>query len=93
VPESKVRKTAADKRKKNTASAVNQAREEKSRLKHDRTWVPWVFVPVGLLGVLWMVLYNVAGQTLGFMRALGDWNVLIGLVLIVASFFIATLWK
>jgi hypothetical protein len=52
-----------------------------------------VFIPVGLLGVLWMVVWQLAGQSIGFMRALGDWNVAIGLVLIVASFSLMTLWK
>ena len=40
-----------------------------------------------------MVVYNLAGQSIGFMRALGDWNVAIGLGLIVACFSFMTLWK
>ena len=38
-------------------------------------------------------IYNLAGSAVGFMRVLGDWNVVIGLGLIIASFSFMTLWK
>ena len=55
--------------------------------------MPYVFVPVGLIGVIWLVVFYIAGATLPFMAVLGNWNFLIGLGLIAASFFIATFWK
>lgn len=93
MPESKSRKQADLKKKAKQAQDVREKRDSKARLAHDRTWVPWVFVPVGLLGVLWIVTFNLAGNRIGFMQALGGWNVLIGLGLFIASFGIATLWK
>ena len=94
VPESKVRKQAKTKQQQKRALEGNERRSQSERLSGGhRNWVPWVFIPVGLLGVLWMVAYNLAGTQLGFMRALGDWNVAIGLGLIVASFSLMTLWK
>lgn len=93
MPESKTRKEAAEKKKTKRAQDAREARDTKARLAHDRTWVPWVFIPVGLLGVLWIVVYNLAGSKIGFMAALGGWNVIIGLSLFMASFFLATLWK
>lgn len=93
MPESRGRKKAANKRKQREGGELSEARDTKSRLQHDRHWVPWVFVPVGLLGVAWMVVYNIAGHQVPGMTALGSWNVLIALVLIVAAFIIATFWK
>lgn len=93
MPESKVRKGAAEKRKAKRADALNEKRAERTRLAHDRSWVPWVFIPVGLLGVIWMVVYNLAGNQIGFMASLGGWNIVIGMGLFMAAFGIATLWK
>lgn len=93
MPESKIRKEAAEKKKTKRVQDAREAQATKARLAHDRAWVPWVFIPVGLLGVLWIVVYNLAGNRIGFMSALGGWNVIIGLSLFMASFFLATLWK
>ena len=85
MPESKVRKTAAEKKKVKDAAELAEKRADSARLMSgSRNWVPYVFVPLFLLGVLWMVVYNLAGADLGFMRAIGDWNVAIGLGLIIA---------
>jgi hypothetical protein len=76
VPESKVRKQAADKKKAKDKVELDESRAKSARLAPGtRNWVPAVFIPVGLLGVLWMVVWQLAGQSIGFMRALGDWNV------------------
>ena len=94
MPESKVRKTAAEKKKVKDSAELAEKRADSARLMSgSRNWVPYVFVPLFLLGVLWMVVYNLAGADLGFMRAIGDWNVAIGLGLIIASFSLMTLWK
>lgn len=95
MAESKVRKQAKLKKQHKRAleSAEQRSTEERLGGGASRTWVPWVFIPVGLLGVLWMVVYNLAGNSIGFMQVLGGWNVLIGLGLIVASFSLMTLWK
>lgn len=93
MPESKVRINAKKKKQSKEAGEVAERRHEKDALATDRGWVPWLFIPVGLLGVLWMVVYNLGGSAIGFMRFLGDWNVVIGLGLIIASFSFMTLWK
>lgn len=95
MPESKVRKTAASKSKAKAAAELAEKRAEKKRYSGpaDRSWVPWVFIPVGLLGVAWLVVNYLAGYQIPVMRSLGDWNFLIGMGLMAASFAIATLWK
>lgn len=97
MAESKVRKGAKEKIRLKREADIADRREERDATVRMHTgvrnWVPWVFIPVGLLGVLWMVLYNLAGSSIGFMRAIGDWNILIALGLIIASFSFMTLWK
>lgn len=94
MPESKVRKEAATKHKVEHQHELAATRAEKKRLKPptSRAWVPWVFVPVGLLGVAWLVTYYIAGTSIPGMRDLGQWNLLVGMGLMAASFGIATLW-
>lgn len=93
MPESKVRKDAADKRKQTDKAELRAQKAERQRLAGgpDRSWVPWVFVPLGLLGVAWLVIYYIAGD---FMPGIaGGWNVLVGMGLMAAAFAVATLWK
>lgn len=94
MPESRVRKEAAAKKNAKKRLALRQERAESVRLaSNGRDWVPWVFIPVGLLGVLWMIVWNLAGRQISFMNALGNWNLLIALGFIVASLGLMTLWK
>lgn len=94
MPESKVRKEAAVKRKADDRRDLAEKRSEHARLAppKDRSWVPWVFIPVGLLGVAWLVVFYIAGHTIPGMREWGNWNILIGMGLMAASFGLATLW-
>lgn len=59
----------------------------------SRRWVPPTFIAVGLLGVAWLIVYYVAGTSIPVMNTLGNWNILIGMGGMAASFIIATLWK
>ncbi len=94
MPESKVRKTAADKKKQ--ASKQASAQQAKAEAPGSRAWVPPTFITVGLLGVAWLVVYYVTqsvGITVPVMTGLGGWNVLIGMVLMAGAFALSTLWK
>jgi len=94
MPESNVRREAADKRKAANAQKIATTQAERRRLGgSDRSWVPWVFVPLGLLGVIWLVVFYVAGYQVPGMSSLGEWNLLVGLGLIAVSFGLMTLWK
>lgn len=95
MPESKVRKEAAEKKvAKNKAKArAEQARSQAKLAAGTRDWVPWVFIPLGLLGVLWLLLFYIAGNQVPVMRELQNWNYLIGIGLIASSFVVATFWK
>lgn len=59
----------------------------------SRRWVAPAFITVGLLGVVWLVVYYIAGRDMPFMNKLGDWNILIGMGLMAVSLSLSMLWK
>jgi len=94
VPESKTRKSATIKTQPYKAS--EPAAVKKLKAPGSRQWVPPTFITVGLLGVIWLVVYYLTasvGITIPYFTDLASWNVLIGMGLMAASFGIATLWK
>ena len=91
MPESKVRKTAEAKPKRR--QKVTEPKTRRVRPPGSRRWVPPTFIAVGLLGVIWLITYYVAGQYIPYMSDLGNWNILIGMGGMAAAFGIATLWK
>ncbi|MFX4273408.1 cell division protein CrgA [Propionibacteriaceae bacterium Y1685] len=101
MPESKSRKAAETKKKVKEADKLAERRSERERKARvaaptSRRWVPVAFIVVGLLGVAWLITYYLtssAGVTVPFMSDLRNWNILIGMGLMAASFVIATLWK
>lgn len=99
MPESKVRKEAAEKKKQAKLAAAAEKRAEATRhaaAPGSRQWVVPAFVTVGLVGVLWLVVYYItasAGIVVPFMTALGGWNIVIGMSCMAAAFVLATLWK
>jgi len=92
VPESKVRPQAKKKAQAKNRATMDERRAEKKAAPIDRSWVPQVFVPLFLLGVLWLSGYYIAGNQSPGISDLGDWNVLIGMGLMAAGFGGATLW-
>ena len=92
LPKSKVRKEAAQKKIAKQKSAEISERTS-APVAGSRDWVPYVFVPTGLFGVGWLVVFYIAGHAIPFMRALGNWNFGIGMGFITAAFLISTLWK
>ncbi len=99
MPESKSRKAATEKQKQAAKDARAQARADKKRLTASpgsRQWVVPTFITVGLLGVMWLVVYYITASlaiTIPLMTDLGGWNVLIGMGGMAAAFALATLWK
>lgn len=90
MPESKVRKSAVEKKKQRNAE---DKPKKTPRAPGSRRWVPPTFIVVGLLGVAWLITYYIAGPSIPFMADLGNWNVLIGMGGMALAFIIATLWK
>jgi len=95
VPESRIRPQAAQKKKLRRLEQVAEVQREKERKGRpgERRWVPPLFIASLLIGVAWIVVANVASGSIGFMAQLGQWNILIGMVLIALAFVFMTLWK
>lgn len=99
MPESRTRKSASAKKQAVLADeqlAAARNAEKKIKSPGSRQWVPPTFITVGLLGVLWLVVYYLTaslGINIPVMSGLEGWNVLIGMGLMGASFGIATLWR
>lgn len=98
MPESKVRRSSAEKKKKERHDEAIEARAEKAEKKAvagpgSRRWVAPTFIIVGLLGVIWLVLFYIAGSVIPGMNKLGNWNILIGMGLMACSLGISMLWK
>ncbi len=90
MPESRTRKSTDDKQRRKARAA---AKPQKVKAPSSRRWVPPAFITVGLLGVAWLITYYVAGPSIPFMAALGNWNILIGMGGMAGAFGLATLWR
>ena len=83
-------------RKRARKSGVHAAPSGKVTNPGSRQWVPPTFITVGMLGVIWLVVYYITASTgiyVPVMSDIGGWNVVIGMGLMASSFGIATLWK
>jgi hypothetical protein len=58
-----------------------------------RRWIAPAMMTLFVVGLLWIVVYYIAGQDIGVMNSLGNWNLLIGFALIVGGFILSTQWK
>ncbi|CAN5765961.1 cell division protein CrgA [soil metagenome] len=52
-----------------------------------------VMVTCWLLGLIWVVVFYIAGNQIPGMSDLGNWNLLIGMGLIAFGFIFATQWE
>ncbi|MGD7705384.1 cell division protein CrgA [Microlunatus sp. Y2014] len=88
----KAKSSAAKADTKSRTDDKRPARTRSAATPANRRWVPPTFIAVGLLGVMWLIVYYIA-PTLPVMGDLGNWNILIGMGLMGLAFAIATLWK
>lgn len=56
-------------------------------------WVAPIMVTLLLLGLLWIVVFYIAGDEIPLIQDLGGWNLVIGMGLITGGFITATQWK
>lgn len=99
MPESRVRKSAADKKKQAAKDdrAAERAKQKTPAAPGSRQWVLPAFITLGLLGVLWLVVFYITSAVGIQVPVMSDleqiWNVVIGMALLAGSFILATLWK
>ena len=56
-------------------------------------WYAAVMVGLMLIGLLWIVVYYVAGDQIGLMTSLGAWNFAIGFGAMVAGLVMSMRWR
>lgn len=57
-----------------------------------KRWAAPAMLTCWLLGLLWVVVYYVAGDKIPVMSDLGGWNIVVGMVVIGLGFVFATQW-
>jgi hypothetical protein len=90
VPKSKVRKKSVY----TPPGGVLQNRAAKSRVAAPSpSWYAPVMAGLMVLGLVWIVVYYVAGDRIGFMTSLGVWNFAIGFGAMVAGLVMSMRWR
>ena len=90
MPKSRVRKKSAY----TPPEGVLQARGSRARaVQPSPRWYPVVMLGLMLLGLLWIVVYYVAGDRIPFMTSLTYWNFLIGFGAMVAGLIMSMRWR
>jgi hypothetical protein len=85
VPESRRRKKASSPRPAKPDDFIDD--------QPSGRWVPITGSALLILGLLWIVTFYVAGADIPGMSSLGNWNLIVGMGLIVAGFLVFTRWK
>jgi len=90
VPKSKVRKKSVY----TPPEGVLPASAAKARVAQPSPrWYAVLMIALMLVGLLWIVVYYVAGDRIGVMTSLGSWNFLIGFGLMVAGLVMSMRWR
>jgi Cell division protein CrgA len=82
VPKSRVRKKAV---------YIPPPRSARSRV--SPAWLAPTMVACLVIGLAWIAVYYITNGTVAGMSTLGDWNMVIGFVLIIAGVVLATRWR
>jgi hypothetical protein len=91
VPKSKVRKKSVY----TPPEGVLQARagQAAAAAQPSPRWYVALMVGLMVFGLLWIVVYYVAGDKIGFMESLGAWNFGIGFGAMVAGLIMSMRWR
>jgi hypothetical protein len=90
LPKSKVRKKSVY----TPPAGVLPASAARARaVQPSPRWYAVLMVALMLIGLLWIVVYYVAGDRIGLMVTLGPWNFLIGFGLMVAGLVMSMRWR
>jgi hypothetical protein len=89
VPKSKVRKKSAY-----TPPSDALARGSRAKaVQPSPRWYAVLMVALMLVGLVWIVVYYVAGDKIPFMVSLGAWNFAIGFGAMVAGLVMSMRWR
>ena len=89
MPKSKVRKKSVY-----TPPETAEARAARTRAaKPSPRWYAPLMVALMVLGLLWIVVYYVAGDKIPFMVSLGAWNFAIGFGAMILGLVMSMRWR
>lgn len=86
MPESRLR------RKKSFTPPSTPSSRNPVKIGSPPWWAP-VMIAFFVLGLLWIVVYYIAGADLPGMKTLGWWNIVVGFGLIGVGFGMSTRWR
>ncbi len=90
MPKSKVRRKAAY----IPPSDVLPSAASRARAKSPSpTWYAVVMIALMIIGLVYISVYYITGDRIGFMATLGSWNFLIGFGLMVAGLIMSMRWR
>jgi hypothetical protein len=90
VPKSKVRKKSVY----TPPEGVLQSRATQARAAQPSPrWYAWLMIGLMLIGLLWIVVFYVAGERIPLMASLGPWNFAIGFGAMVAGLIMSMRWR
>jgi hypothetical protein len=82
VPKSRVRK-----------KSVYTAPPRPAKAKFSAPWLAPTMIACLLIGLAWIAVFYISGGNIIGMRALGDWNLVIGFGFIIAGVGLSTRWR
>ena len=90
MPKSKVRKKTSY----TPSAATLSGPAATARLaKPSPRWYPVVMAAFLLLGLAWIVVYYMAGESVPLIRTLGNWNFAVGFAFLVVGLGMAVRWR
>ena len=90
MPKSKVRKKSVY----TPPEGVLQGRGAQARsAAPSPSWYPILMVALLVLGLVWIVVYYIAGSKLGFMVSMGIWNFGVGFGAMVIGLVMSMRWR
>ena len=95
MPKSKVRKSVATATAGSSAVANAQARVVTRTRVAAPSGPVYLGIMLGLmvLGLIWLVVFYLWRDNIGFINSLGSWNFLIGFVLMIAGLIMTMRWR
>ena len=90
MPKSKVRKKTSFSP---SATATPGAAAVGRLAKPSPRWYPGVMAAFLVLGLAWIVVYYMAGETVPLMKSLGSWNFAVGFAFLVVGLGMAVRWR
>ena len=90
MPKSKVRKKTSYTP---SAAALSGPAATGRLAKPSPRWYPIVMAAFLVLGLAWIVVYYMAGESVPLIRSLGSWNFAVGFAFLVVGLGMAVRWR